>query len=221
MQMFRLRHGAEGLKAAAVLNIDVAIILTPRPAALWVRAGVEKPTVGVAPQLSNRVQVETDSFIKVFLLGKVTVHAMIGDLRRQAVTLLTPLLPVKIHSGLFLCLPRDRLVIAWGGLGHRACEGAPACHIHNCQRGDFQAAFGTGGTAVEEVTQPERLLATLGDEGSILRRDYFRARVEGYRDDPLMEVRPVKAAPELPRNRALTLVAIAAQIAKVDAASQC
>ena len=36
-----------------------------------------------------------------------------------------------------------------------------------------------------------------------------------------MEVWPVKAAPELPRNRALTIVAVAAQIAKVDAASQC
>jgi hypothetical protein len=36
-----------------------------------------------------------------------------------------------------------------------------------------------------------------------------------------MEVRPVKAAPELPCNRALTIVAVAAQIAKVDAAAQC
>ena len=98
---------------------------------------------------------------------------MIGDLRRQAVTLLTQLLPVKIHSGLFLGLRRDRLVSAWGCLGHRECEGAAACHIHDGQRGDFQAAFGTGGTAVEEVPQPKSLLATLRDEGSILRRDHF------------------------------------------------
>jgi hypothetical protein len=55
MQMFRLHHGAEGLKAAEVVNSDVAIILTPRPAALWVRAGVVQPTVGVAPPLGNRV----------------------------------------------------------------------------------------------------------------------------------------------------------------------
>jgi hypothetical protein len=111
---------------------------------------------------------------------------MIGDLRRQAVTLLTQLLPVKINPGFFLGLLRARLVLAWGCLCHRECEGAAACHIHDCQRGDFQAAFGTGGTAVEEVTQPESLLATLRDEGSILRRDHFRARVEGYRDDPLL-----------------------------------
>src|SRR5206468_6661831 len=95
MQMCRLRHGAKGRKAAEVLKMDFAIILPPRPAALGVRAGVEKPTVGVAPQLGNRVQVETDSFITVLLLGEVPVHAMIGDLRRQAVTLLTQLLPVK------------------------------------------------------------------------------------------------------------------------------
>jgi hypothetical protein len=115
MQMVRLRQGAEGLKTVEVLKMDFPIILTPRPAALWVRAGGEKPTVGVASQLGNRVQVETDRFIKVLLLGKVPVHAMLGDLRRQAVPLRTQLLPIKIHSGLFLGLRRARLVIAWGG----------------------------------------------------------------------------------------------------------
>jgi hypothetical protein len=203
------------------LHIACALILTPRPAALWVRAGGENPTVGGAPPLRHRVQVETDSFLKVVLLGQVTVHAMIGDRRRQAVTRLTPWLPGTIHAGLFRCRPRHRLVIAWGGLGHRVWEGAPACPLHDCPRGDCQAAFGTGGTAVEEVTQPARLLATLGEEGSILRRDDFRARVAGYRDDPLMDVRPVNAAPELPRHRALTIVARAAQMANVDAASPC
>ena len=103
MPIVRLRHGAKRRKAAEVLKIDFAIILPPRPAALGVRAGIEKPTIGVAPQLGNRVQVETDHFIQVFLLGKVPVHAMISDLRWQAVTLLTQLLQVKIHSGLFLC----------------------------------------------------------------------------------------------------------------------
>src|SRR5262245_60729724 len=173
----------------------------------------------LTPLVSNRVQVETDSCIKVFLLGKVPVHAMIGDLRRQAVTLFTQLLPVKINAGLFLGLLRAHLVIAWGCLGHREGEGTAACHIHDSQCGDFQATFGPGGTAIEEVPQPERLLATLRDKGSILCRDDFRARVEGDRDDPLMEVRPVKAAPELPGNRALTIVAVATQIAKVDATS--
>ena len=103
MHIVRLRHGAKRRKAAEVLKIDFAIILPPRPAALGVRAGIEKPTIGVAPQLGNRVQVATDHFIQVFLLGKVPVHAMISDLRWQAVTLLTQLLQVKIHSGLFLC----------------------------------------------------------------------------------------------------------------------
>jgi hypothetical protein len=36
-----------------------------------------------------------------------------------------------------------------------------------------------------------------------------------------MEIRPVKVAPELPYNRALTIITVAAQIAKVDAAAQC
>ena len=103
MPIVRLRHGAKRRKAAEVLKIDFAIILPPRPAALGVRAGIEKPTIGVAPQLGNRVQVETDHFIQVFLLGKVPVHAMISDLRWQAVPLFTQLLQVKIHSGLFLC----------------------------------------------------------------------------------------------------------------------
>ena len=103
MHIVRLRHGAKRRKAAEVLKIGFAIILPPRPAALGVRAGIEKPTIGVAPQLGNRVQVETDHFIQVFLLGKVPVHAMISDLRWQAVPLLTQLLQVKIHSGLFLC----------------------------------------------------------------------------------------------------------------------
>ena len=35
-----------------------------------------------------------------------------GDLRRQAVTLRTPWLRVKIHSGGFLCLRRGRRGIA-------------------------------------------------------------------------------------------------------------
>jgi hypothetical protein len=39
------------------------------------------------------------------------------------------------------------------------------------------------------VPQPARLLATLGDAGSLLRRDHFRARLEGYRDDPWAERR--------------------------------
>jgi len=68
-----------------------------------------------AAQLGKRVPVETDRVIQVWLLCKVPVHAMTGDLRREAMTLRTQWLPVKSPSGLFLRLLRDRLVIAWGG----------------------------------------------------------------------------------------------------------
>lgn len=106
-----------------------------------------------------------------------------------------------------------------GGVGPRAGEGAAACHIHDGQRGDFQAALGTGGTAVEEGPEPARLRAPLREDGRILRREPCRARLTSDRDAPWGEARPGKATPERPRHRALTRVAGATQGAKVDAAS--
>src|SRR5262249_15941235 len=75
-------------------------------------------------------------------------------------------------------------------------------------------------TTVEEVPETERLLATLRDEGCVMRRDQFRAWVERRHQHMLMTVRPVKRLSELPRDGAFRVVAVATQVAEVDAATQ-
>jgi hypothetical protein len=75
MPMGRCRPGAERGHAAEGLHMAVASRLPPRPTALWVRAGGEQPTVGVAPQRGHRVQGETDRFIQGWLLRPGPVHA--------------------------------------------------------------------------------------------------------------------------------------------------
>ena len=129
--------------------------------------------VGVAPQFGDGMQIEADDFINIFLLRIVAVHAMIGDARRQAMPMLVQLLLVEVDPrvvrlGLRGFLSRRRLRD-----GER--QSAPACDIHHRERGNLQATFGTTRTAVEEVTETERLLATLRDEGGVMRGDQFRA----------------------------------------------
>ena len=85
---------------------------------------------------------------------------------------------------------------------------------------NLQPTLGTARTAVEEVSETKRLLATLGDEGRVMRRDQFRARVECRQQHALMEVWPVKRLPELPRDGALSIVTVATQVAEVDATAQ-
>src|SRR5262249_4935634 len=64
------------------------------------------------------------------------------------------------------------------------------------------------------------LLATLGDERRVMRRDQFRVRVERRHQHALMKVGPVKGLPELPRDGAFRIVAVATQVAEVDATAQ-
>ena len=65
MQMRFLWPRAEVLEPVQGLEVDLAIIFTPCPTALWVRTGVEKPAVSVAPQCGDRVQMEADDFINI------------------------------------------------------------------------------------------------------------------------------------------------------------
>src|SRR4029453_16843065 len=209
---------AEVLETAQVLEVDLPRIFAPVSPSLWVRTGVEKQAVGVAPQAGERVQIETDDFINIFLLCIVAIHTMIDDSRRQAMPMRTQLLLVEVDSGFFRrswhgLLSRRRL-------RHGERQSAPACDIDHGERGNLQSTLGTARTAVEEVPETERLLAPLGDERRIMRRDQFRVRVERRHQHALMKGRPVKRLPKLPRDGAFRIVAVATQVAEVDATAQ-
>ena len=105
---------------------------------------------------------EADDFIYIFLLRIVAIHAMIADARRQAMPMRTQLLLVEVDP----CVFRLRLcgLLARRCLRNGECESAPACDIHHSERRNLQPAFGTTRTAVEEVTEAERLLATLWNQ---------------------------------------------------------
>ena len=169
--VYRYRCGSSSrcrdLETAQVLEIDLPIIFAPCPTALRVQAGVEQHAVGVAPQFGDRMQIETDDFINIFLLRIVAIHAMIGAARRQAMSMRTQLLRIDVDPGFFRLglrglFPRRRLC---GG----ERQSAPACDIDYSERGNLQSTFGTARTAVEEVPETERLLATLRDEGRVMR----------------------------------------------------
>ena len=218
VQMRFIFPGTEVLETAHGLEVDLTVILAPCPASLWVRTGLEKPAVGVAPQLGDRVQLEADDFIHILFLRLGAVHAMIGDAWRQAMPMLAQLLRVEIDPGLFRLSRRGLLSRRRLRNGQR--ESAPACGIHHGKRRNLQPAFGPLSTAVDKGPETERLLATLRDEGRVMSRNQFRARVERRHQHALMKVRPVKWFPELPCDRAFRLVAIATQVAEVDAAVQ-
>ena len=182
------------------------------------RTSVEKQAVGVAPQFGDGMQIEADDFINIFLLRIVAVHTMIGDARRQAMPMLMQLLLVEVDPG--FCRLRLRGFLARRRLRDGERKSAPACDIDHRERGNLQAAFGTTRTAVEEVPEPERLLATLREEGRVMRRDQFRARVERRHQHTLMKVWPVKRLPKLPCDGAFRVVAVATQVAEVDATTQ-
>src|SRR5215813_7148013 len=159
-----------------------------------------------------------DDGINIFLLRIVAIYTMIGDARWQAMPMRTQLLRVEVDPGFFrlrLCgvLSRRRL-----RSGER--ESAPAGDIDHGERGNLQAPFGATRTAVEEVPEPERLLTTLREEGRVMRRDQFRARVERRHQHTLVKVGPVKWFPELPCDRAFRVVAVATQVAEVDTTAQ-
>ena len=164
------------------------------------------------------MQIEADDFINIFLLRLVAIYTMIGDARRQAMSMRTQLLFVEVDPRVFRLglrgfLPRRRLRD-----GER--QSAPTCNIDHGERGYLQPAFGAARTAVEEVPEPERLFATLRDEGRVMRRDQFRAWVKRRPQHALMKVWPVKRLPKLPCDRAFSVVAVATQVAEVDATTQ-
>src|SRR5919108_3612741 len=63
VQMRRIFSWAKVLKTAQVLEVHLPSIFASCPTALRVRAGVEKHAVGVAPQFSDRMQMEAGNFI--------------------------------------------------------------------------------------------------------------------------------------------------------------
>src|SRR6476619_445867 len=171
VQMRLICSCAEVLETAQGLKVDLPVILALGPTSLWVRTGVEKHAVGIAPQLGDSVQIETNDFINIFLLRIVAIYTMIGDARRQAMPMRTQLLLIEVDPGCFrlrLCGFRSRRRLRNGER-----ESAPACDIHHSERRNLQPTFGTTRTAVEEVPEAERLLATLGDAGGVMRRDQF------------------------------------------------
>src|SRR4030095_8306171 len=135
-----------------------------------------------------------------------------------AMPMRTQLLLVEVDSGFFR--------LSWHGLlcrrrlRHGERKSAPACDISYGERVNLQSTLGTTRTAVEEVPEAERLLATLGNERRIMRRDQCRVRVERRHQHALMKVGPVKRLPELPRDGAFSIVAVATQVAEVDATAQ-
>src|SRR5437016_11790682 len=213
-----LRPRAEVLETAQVLEVDFPIILPPCPASLRVRTGVEKQAVGVAPQFGDRMQIEADDFINIFLLRIIAIHTMILDARRQAMSMRTPVLLVEVDPRVFRLGLRGFLSRRRLRDGER--QSAPACDIDHSERGHLQAAFGTMRTAVEEVPEAERLRTTLRDEGRVMRGDQFRAWVKRRPQHALMKVGPVKRLPKLPCDGAFRVVAIATQVAEVDATTQ-
>src|SRR4029434_7484692 len=218
MQMRFLWPRAEVFETVQGLEVDLPIIFTPCPTSLRVRTGVEKHAVSVAPQCGDGMQMEADDFINVFLLRIVAVHTMIFDARRQAMPMLVQLLLIEVYPSLFLRTLRGFLA-RWR-LRDGQGKSAPACDIHHRERGNLQPAFGTTRTAVEEVPEPERLLATLGEKGRVMRRDQFRTRVECRHQHMLMKVWPVKRRPKLPCDSAFRVVAVATQVTEVDATAQ-
>src|SRR5262249_19179530 len=160
----------------------------PCPTALRGRTGAEKHAVGVAPPCGDGVQTAADDFINIFLLRIVAIYTMIGDVRRQAMSMRTQLLFVEVDPGFFrlsLCG-----CLAWRRLRTGERESTPACDIHHREGGNLQPAFGTTRTAIAEVPETERLLPTLGEEGRIMRRDQFRVRGQRRHQHALMQVGP-------------------------------
>src|SRR5215813_12156822 len=218
MQMRRICSWAKVLEPAQVLEVDLPIIFAPCPTSLRVRTGIEKHAVGVAPQFGDGVQIEADDFINIFLLRIVAVYTMIFDTRRQAMPMRMQLLLIEVDPGLFL--RRLRGLRARRRLRDGQGKSAPACDIDDGERGNLQSTLGTARTAIEEVPEPERLLATLGDERCVMRRDQFRVRVERRQQHALMKVGPVKRLSELSCDGAFRIVAVATQVAEVDATAQ-
>jgi hypothetical protein len=215
MPMWFFCPGSEVLERAQGLDVNRSIICAPGPTALRVWTGGETPAVGLVPACSDGVPIEADHFIQVLLLRLPAIHAMRGDARRQALPMRTPWLRGEVAPGVFRLGLRGLLSRRRLRDGER--ESAPACDLYHGERGHLQPAFGTTRTAVEEGPTTARLLATLRDEGRVMRRDHCRAWVEHRHQHALMKGWPVKRLPKLSCNGAFSVGAVATQVAEVDA----
>jgi hypothetical protein len=81
MQMRCTVHSAKVRETAQRLEVDLAVICAPCPAALRGRTSVAKPTVRLAPPCGERVQRKADDFRKLFLRRLIAVHALIAKAR--------------------------------------------------------------------------------------------------------------------------------------------
>jgi hypothetical protein len=126
---------AEILETAQVLEVDLPRIFAPCPTALRVWSSVEKHAVGIAPQFGDRMQIEANNCINIFLLRIVAIYAMIGDTRRQAMPMRTQLLRVEVDPRVFrlgLCG-----VLSWWCLPGGERKSTPACDIDHGKRGNL------------------------------------------------------------------------------------
>src|SRR5262249_275782 len=156
-----------------------------------------------------------DDFINVFLLRIVAIHTMIADARRQAMPMLAQLLLVEVDPGVFQRSLSGFL--ARRGLCTAKRKSPPPCDVPPPQGANLHPPFGPTSAAIEEVPETERLLTTLGDEGRIMSGDQFRVRGKRRHQHALMKVGPVKRLPKLPCNGTFRVVAIATQVAEIDA----
>src|SRR5215510_5666323 len=104
MDMRFLLQRAEGLETVQVLKVDLAIILAPPPPSFGMRTRIEKQTIGVVSQFGDGMELQGYHFLKVLLLGKVAINAVIADHTGQPVALIVKLLGVEIHARLLLPL---------------------------------------------------------------------------------------------------------------------
>ena len=135
VQMRLIFSCAEILEMAQVLEVDLPVILAPCPASLRVRTGIEKQAVGVAPQLGDRVQIEADDFINIYLLRILAIYTMIGDAQWQAMPMRTQLLRIEVDPRVFR-LGLGGFLSRWR-LHDGECKSAPACDIDHSERGNL------------------------------------------------------------------------------------
>src|SRR5437868_12478124 len=155
--------------------------------------------------------------VNVFLFGIKAIRRQISDRRRQQVAMRVQLFDIEVNASLFLVFTQQRFTRR--SLRNGQGVSAVAGHINDGERRDFQAALGASGTTVEEVIQAISAFAALGNEGSILGGDQRMAGLSGFGIHLLIEQRTIEWAAKLASDGALTVVAIAAQVAKVAATS--
>jgi hypothetical protein len=207
--------GAEGRDTRHGLDVDLPVRLPPCPAALRGRPGGAPSASGVAPPCGARRPSEADDCSPIVLLRRAALDTMRGEARRPARSRRPPWRFVAVAPR--VCRRRRR-----GGLPRRrrrdgARHSAPPCHLDHGERGSLQAPCGTTRPAVAAGPEPARLCATRWDAGRVRRRDPCRARGERRPQPVLRQVGPGTRLPTRPGDRAGSVVAVAMQVAAVDA----